>query len=41
MANNINYAKGKIPGEDSGIEIRPSVCDICTPGMHCGLVVFV
>ena len=41
MANNINYAKGKIPGEDSGIEIRPSVCDICTPGMHCGLDVYV
>ena len=41
MANNINYAKGKIPGEESGIKICPSVCDICTPGMHCGLDVYV
>jgi len=41
MANNIDYLKGKVPGEESGIEIRHSVCDICTPGMHCGLDVYV
>ena len=41
MPNNIDYSKGKIPGEESGIEIRHSVCDICTPGMHCGLDVYV
>lgn len=41
MANHIDYEKGKIPGPESGIEIRRSVCDICTPGMHCGLDVYV
>ena len=41
MANNIDYLKGKIPGEESGIELRYSVCDICTPGMHCGLTCYV
>jgi len=41
MANNIDYIKGKVPGEESGIEIRQSVCDICTPGMHCGLDCYV
>ena len=41
MSNNIDYIKGKVPGEDSGIEIRQSVCDICTPGMHCGLDCYV
>ena len=41
MPNNIDDLKGKIPGEESGIEIRHSVCDICTPGMHCGLDVYV
>ena len=37
----IDYSKGKIPGAESGIEIRHSVCDICAPGMHCGLDVYV
>lgn len=31
----------KLPGEDTGIEIRHSMCDICTPGPHCGLDVYV
>ncbi|MCF0150673.1 MAG: molybdopterin-dependent oxidoreductase [Firmicutes bacterium] len=39
--NNIDYSKGKIPGAQSGIEIRHSVCDICTPGMHCGVDCYV
>ena len=38
---NINYEKGKIPGAESGIEIKHSLCDICSPGMHCGLDVHV
>lgn len=33
--------KAKLPGEDTGIEIRHSICDICTPGAHCGLDVTV
>lgn len=41
MANHIDYEKGKIPGPESGIEIKHSLCDICTPGMQCGLDVYV
>ena len=37
----IDYTHGKIPGQDSGIEVRHSMCDICTPGMQCGLDVLV
>lgn len=33
--------RAKIPGEDTGIEIRHTLCDICTPQMHCGLDVYV
>lgn len=33
--------KAKIPCEETGIEIRHSICDICTPGAHCGLDVYV
>lgn len=33
--------KAKLPGEDTGIEIRRSVCDICAPGPHCGVDCYV
>ncbi|MBS6954345.1 MAG: molybdopterin-dependent oxidoreductase [Enterocloster asparagiformis] len=33
--------KAKIPGPETGIEIRRTLCDICTPQMHCGLDVYV
>lgn len=33
--------RAKIPGEDTEIEIRRTLCDICTPQMHCGLDVYV
>lgn len=33
--------KAKIPGEDTGIEIRRSLCAICSPGCHCGLDCYV
>lgn len=33
--------KAKIPGEDTGIEIRHTMCDICSPGMHCGINAYV
>jgi anaerobic selenocysteine-containing dehydrogenase len=38
---NIDYEHGKVPGPESGIEIRRSMCDVCSPGMHCGLNVYV
>ncbi|MBQ3394366.1 MAG: molybdopterin-dependent oxidoreductase [Oscillospiraceae bacterium] len=37
----INYGHGKIPGTESGIQVKHTFCDICTPGMHCGLDVLV
>lgn len=33
--------KAKIPGKDTGIEIRHTMCDICSPGMHCGINAYV
>lgn len=33
--------KGKIPCPESGIEIRHTLCDICAPGYHCGIDVYV
>ena len=33
--------RGKIPGEDTGIEIRKSVCTICDPATQCGLDLYV
>ncbi|MGD2127561.1 MAG: molybdopterin-dependent oxidoreductase [Desulfobacteraceae bacterium] len=33
--------KGKIPGEESGIEIRPTICSICNPNSHCGIDAYV
>lgn len=33
--------KGKIPGEQTGIEIRKSVCTICDPTTQCGLDCYV
>ena len=33
--------KAKIPGEDTGIEIRHSLCAICSPSHHCGIDCYV
>ncbi len=33
--------KAKIPGPDTGIEVRRTLCDICSPGMHCGIGAYV
>ena len=33
--------KAKIPGEDTGIEIRHSFCAICSPSHHCGVDCYV
>lgn len=33
--------RAKIPCKETGIEIKHSICDICTPGSHCGLDVYV
>ena len=31
----------KIPGEDTGIEVKRSLCAICSPGHHCGVDCYV
>ncbi len=33
--------KAKIPGEDTGIEIKHTICAICSPAPHCGLSCYV
>lgn len=33
--------RAKIPGPDTGIEIRHTMCDICTPGPQCGIDAYV
>ena len=33
--------KGKIPGPETGIEIRKSICTICDPTTQCGLDLYV
>ena len=33
--------KAKIPGPDTGIEIKHSLCAICSPGHHCGVDCYV
>lgn len=33
--------KAKIPGEDTGIETRHTMCDICSPDMHCGINAYI
>jgi anaerobic selenocysteine-containing dehydrogenase len=33
--------KAKIPGEDTGIEVKKTMCDMCTPLCHCGIDAYV
>lgn len=33
--------RAKIPGKDTGIEIKHSLCAICSPGHHCGVDCYV
>lgn len=33
--------KAKIPGADTGIEIKKTMCDMCTPLCHCGIDAYV
>ncbi len=41
MTEQEKLLKAKIPCEETGIEIKHSICDICTPGAQCGLDVYV
>ena len=33
--------KGKIPGEETGITVKKSICSICNPRSHCGIDVYI
>lgn len=33
--------KAKIPGSETGIEVKHTLCDICCPGTHCGINAYV
>ena len=33
--------RAKIPGDDTGIEVRKSICAICDPTTQCGLDLYV
>ena len=33
--------QAKIPGEDTGIAVKRSLCAICSPGHHCGVDCYV
>jgi anaerobic selenocysteine-containing dehydrogenase len=33
--------QGKVPGADTGIEIRKTICSICNPHSHCGIDAYV
>ncbi len=33
--------RSKIPGKDTGIVTRNSFCDICSPGLNCGVPCYV
>lgn len=37
----IPQGSGKIPGEEPGIEVRKTICDICNPHSHCGIDAYV
>lgn len=39
--NEYDAIKAKIPGEETGIEIKHSICAICSPAPHCGLTCYV
>lgn len=41
MTRQERLIKAKIPGKETGIEIKHTLCDICTPGPHCGLDAYV
>lgn len=33
--------RAKLPGEDTGITIKKTMCDICSPGLQCGVDAYV
>jgi anaerobic selenocysteine-containing dehydrogenase len=41
LSEAIGKTNMKVPGEDTGIEVRKTICDICNPFTHCGIDAYV
>lgn len=41
MTQTERLLKAKIPCEETGITVNHTLCDICSPGIHCGVDVYV
>lgn len=41
MSEKDNIIRAKIPGRDTGIEVKRTICDICSPAFHCGVDAYV
>lgn len=39
--NTETLIKSKIPGKETGIEIKRTICDMCSPGVHCGIDAYI
>ena len=38
---NDGLSRGKVPGAETGIEVRKTICSICNPLSHCGIDAYV
>ena len=36
-----DLSESKLPGKETGIEIRHTICSICSPRSHCGIDAYV
>ncbi len=41
MNTSKSLLEAKIPGKETGIEVRQTICDICCPSFHCGIDAYV
>ena len=41
MTQTERLLKAKIPCEETGITVKHTLCDICSPGIHCGVDAYV
>ena len=41
MTKTERLLKAKIPCEETGIAVKHTLCDICSPGIHCGVDAYV
>ena len=41
MVKKERLLKAKIPGPETGIEVKHTICDVCCPSFHCGIDAYV